>query len=85
MHAINSSFTRINFQVDEASKFLSNPNVVKHGVEQKTAFLRKKGLTESEITAAYDIAKKILPPTQVSHGTAQCTQLMQPFDDKGHY
>lgn len=71
--------------MDEASKFLSNPNVVKHGVEQKSAFLRKKGLTESEITAAYGIARKNMPPIQVSHGMAQSTQIMQPIDDKKHY
>lgn len=84
LYSINFSFTPIIFQVDEASKFLSNPNVVKHGVEQKTAFLRKKGLTESEITAAYDMARKIIPPTQVSLSMAQSTQIMQPFDDR-HY
>lgn len=41
------------FQVDEAAKFLMNPSVVGHGADKKKAFLRKKGLSEAEIDAAF--------------------------------
>ncbi|XP_045600940.1 peroxisomal membrane protein PEX14 isoform X2 [Procambarus clarkii] len=47
--------------VDEAAKFLLNPNVMNHAYDQKTAFLHKKGLTEAEIQAAFSKAKTVAP------------------------
>ncbi|KAG7171295.1 Peroxisomal membrane protein PEX14-like [Homarus americanus] len=47
--------------VDEAAKFLLNPSVINHASDQKTAFLHKKGLTETEIEAAFAKAKTVAP------------------------
>lgn len=39
--------------MDEAAKFLINPSVIGHSADKKKAFLRKKGLSEAEIDAAF--------------------------------
>lgn len=47
--------------VDEAAKFLINPKVASHAEDKKSAFLRKKGLSEEEILAAFSKAKAYAP------------------------
>lgn len=47
--------------MDEAAKFLMNPKVINHANDQKSAFLRKKGLSEAEIQAAFAKATTATP------------------------
>jgi peroxin-14 len=48
--------------VDVAVKFLNNPRVIGSPLEQKKAFLQKKGLSDSEIEEAVRLFK-LSPPT----------------------
>ncbi|XP_045138520.1 peroxisomal membrane protein PEX14-like [Portunus trituberculatus] len=43
--------------VEEAAKFLINPKVASHAEDKKSAFLKKKGLNDEEILAAFSKAK----------------------------
>ncbi|KAG0712805.1 Peroxisomal membrane protein PEX14 [Chionoecetes opilio] len=47
--------------VEEAAKFLINPKVASHGEDQKSAFLKKKGLSDEEILAAFSQARVSVP------------------------
>ncbi|XP_071547180.1 peroxisomal membrane protein PEX14-like isoform X2 [Panulirus ornatus] len=59
--------------VDEAANFLVNPKVINHANDKKSAFLRKKGLSEAEIQAAF--AKST---TSVSKGVIQNSEIPHP-------
>lgn len=52
-------------QVDEATKFLINPKVASHAEDKKTAFLKKKGLSDEEISAAFAKARAYGPVNTV--------------------
>ncbi|XP_068226975.1 peroxisomal membrane protein PEX14 isoform X2 [Palaemon carinicauda] len=54
--------------IEEAAKFLTNPKVAQHADDQKTAFLRKKGLTEDEIKLAFAKAKVSIPAVASTAG-----------------
>ncbi|XP_066941908.1 peroxisomal membrane protein PEX14 isoform X1 [Macrobrachium rosenbergii] len=54
--------------IEEAAKFLMNPKVAQHADEQKSAFLRKKGLTEDEIQVAFAKAKANMPAVASTAG-----------------
>ncbi len=41
-----------------AATFLANPNIEKESMELKTAFLRRKGLTDEEIKRSFDLYKE---------------------------
>lgn len=71
--------------VDEAAKFLINPSVIGHSADKKKAFLRKKGLSEAEIDAAF--GKVEVPgvspigavvPAQISHLPVPAYAVQQP-------
>lgn len=56
--------------VDLAVKFLNNPRVWEKPMEDKKAFLRKKGLTEMEIDTAIGQSSPMGPPATTTMGTA---------------
>lgn len=43
--------------IEEAAKFLINPKVASHAEDKKSAFLKKKGLNDEEILAAFSKAR----------------------------
>ncbi|XP_050687597.1 peroxisomal membrane protein PEX14-like isoform X1 [Eriocheir sinensis] len=53
--------------VDEAAKFLINPKVASHAEDKKLAFLKKKGLSDEEISSAFAKAKAYGPIDKVSN------------------
>ena len=52
-------------QIEEAAKFLINPKVSSHAEDKKSAFLKKKGLSDEEILAAFSKAKTYAPEGKV--------------------
>lgn len=71
--------------VDEAAKFLINPSVIGHSADKKKAFLRKKGLSEAEIDAAFGKVKVpgvspigAVVPAQISHLPVPAYAVQQP-------
>jgi len=47
-----------------SATFLANPNIEKESLELKTAFLKKKGLTDDEVKKAFDLYKDRLRMAQ---------------------
>lgn len=64
--------------VDTAVNFLLNPAVVDKPSTHKTAFLKKKGLTDAEISLAYERAEKDPKYHELQRNSAQTVSVLPP-------